>query len=142
MDDQHVSSNQDIRQEQSIKTIMERMPDEVANSFTDLQLIHLKTAIGSRQWGKHPIDCRGTLTFPFFRWHLYYVLLLGRNRRRLSQRERAISSFFSAFLLSMFLLFCMLLGLLVLYLIKSAAGIDIFPNFSFGIWDYFKDWIQ
>ena len=26
------------------------------------------------------------------------------------------------------------LAILTLYLIKSALGLDIFPNFSFGIW--------
>lgn len=30
-----------------------------------------------------------------------------------------------------------LLGLLVLYLLKSAAGIDLFPGFSLGIWGWF-----
>jgi hypothetical protein len=27
---------------------------------------------------------------------------------------------------------------LVLYLIKSALGIDIFKDYSFGIWDWFR----
>ena len=31
-----------------------------------------------------------------------------------------------------------LFGILVLYLIKSALGIDIFKGFSFGVWDWFK----
>jgi|TARA_R110000851_G_scaffold90253_4_gene197037 hypothetical protein len=35
----------------------------------------------------------------------------------------------------------MLLGLLVLYIIKSALGIDLFPDTSLGIWDQFKQWL-
>ncbi|MCG6508060.1 hypothetical protein K6U15_15045, partial [Vibrio parahaemolyticus] len=37
-----------------------------------------------------------------------------------------------------------LLGLsfLALYLLKSAMGIDIFPNYSLGIWDWFKGLMQ
>jgi hypothetical protein len=31
-----------------------------------------------------------------------------------------------------------LFGLLVLFLVKSAMGIDIFPNFSLGIWGWFQ----
>ena len=31
-----------------------------------------------------------------------------------------------------------LLVTLSLYLIKSAMGIDVFPHFSFGVWDWFK----
>jgi hypothetical protein len=30
-------------------------------------------------------------------------------------------------------------GILVLYLIKSALGIDLIPGFSFGVWGWFQD---
>lgn len=29
-------------------------------------------------------------------------------------------------------------GVLVLYLIKSALGIDLIPSFSFGVWGWFQ----
>jgi hypothetical protein len=32
----------------------------------------------------------------------------------------------------------MLAGLLLLYLVKSALGIDLFDGYSFGIWHWFK----
>ena len=35
-----------------------------------------------------------------------------------------------------FLALCTLLGLLALYIAKSAAGIDLFPGFSLGIWGW------
>ena len=34
--------------------------------------------------------------------------------------------------------FACLFGLLLLYLIKSALGIDLIPGFSLGIWGWFK----
>lgn len=134
-----VSLDRDIRQEPAIQNILSRMPNDVADSFSDIQLIHLKTAIGSRSWGKHPVDIRGTITYPFARWHLYYVVLLGRNRRRLSQREQRVSAFLSALILLIVLFGIASSALLALYLVKSYAGIDIFPNYSFGVWDYFRD---
>ena len=118
--------------------LLARMPANVADSFTDQQLLHLKTAIGSRNWGRHSVDLRGTLTFPFIRWRYYYVFLLGRNRRSLSDRERQLSLLMTACILLGVILVSIAMGLLALYLLKSAAGIDLFPGFSLGIWDWFK----
>lgn len=131
--------SQNIREEPDIKQLLSRMPESVVETLSDEQLIHLKTAIGSRNWGKHTVDIRGTFSFPFTRWRYYYVVLLGRNRRQLSAREKRISALMVTAFIIGFILFSTLLGILVLYLIKSFVGIDIFPNFSFGVWDYFKD---
>ena len=133
------SSRGDIRYEADIQQLLAKMPNNIADSFSNEQLIHLKTAIGSRHWAKHKVDLRGTLSLPLYRWRFYYVILFGRNRRSLSAREKQVSALTTAVCLMMFISFCALLGLLVLYLFKSAAGIDILPNYSFGIWDYFKD---
>ncbi|MBN7828070.1 3-phosphoshikimate 1-carboxyvinyltransferase, partial [Bowmanella dokdonensis] len=86
----------------------------------------------------HAVDIRTTLPVPFTRWRYYLVFLMGKNRRELSEREKAVSALASAALLSAFIVFCVLLGLLVLYLIKSALGINLFDNFSLGIWSEFK----
>lgn len=131
--------DRDIREEVEIKTLLSRMPQAVADSFSDIQLVHLKTAIGSRSWGKHPVDLRGTITYPFARWHLYYVILLGRNRRKLSAREKKISAIVTALIILLILFATISSFLLVIYLLKSYAGIDLFPGFSLGIWDYFRD---
>ena len=42
-------------------------------------------------------------------------------------------------MLLLVLTFCTLVGILVLYLIKSALGIDLIPGFSFGVWDWFNE---
>jgi len=132
-----VSKN--IRSEPDIQKLLSRMPESVGRTFSDEQLIHLKTAIGSRDWGRHKVDLRGTFHFPFTPWRYYYVLLLGRNRRRLSDREKYISALIVTSFIIGFILFSALVGVLMLYLVKSFMGIDILPNFSFGIWDYFKE---
>lgn len=114
------------------------MPQDIAESFTDEQLTHLLTAVGSRSWGKHKVDLRGTFKLPFYRWRYYYVVLAGRNHRELTRKERRISIIITTVVSSLFLMFSAALGLLVLYLVKSALGIDLFPNFSLGIWGWFK----
>lgn len=130
---------QNITNQPAIKKILSRMPDEVAHSFSEQQLTHLLTAVGSRGWGQHTIDYRGTFKLPFYQWRFYYVLLVGKNYRELSRQEKHLSIIFTAILTSVFFIFCASLGLLLLYLIKSALGIDLFPNLSLGIWAWFKE---
>ncbi|KXI27231.1 3-phosphoshikimate 1-carboxyvinyltransferase [Paraglaciecola hydrolytica] len=132
------TQNSKIKDEVAIKNLLSRMPDAVANSFTDTQLMHLKLAIGARQWGKHKVDFRGTFPVPFVRSKIYYVFLMGRNHRDLSRREQLISALTLALFVTLFITVSVLFGILVLYLLKSALGIDIFKGFSFGIWTWFK----
>nr|WP_194362764.1 3-phosphoshikimate 1-carboxyvinyltransferase [Neptunicella marina] len=112
------------------------MPEDISNSFSESQLSSLKAALASRQWGHHNIDIRGTV--PWFKYRYYYVFLAGKNRRQLSDREQRVSNMLKAALMSAFMLFSCLFGLLCLYLIKSALGINLFEHFSLGIWDWFK----
>jgi len=86
----------------------------------------------------HSIDVRPTLKLPFLPWSFYLVFLMGRNRRALSSQEKYMAALLLlAFTISM-ILGLSLLGLLVIYLIKSALGIDLFEGHSLGIWDWFK----
>lgn len=114
------------------------MPKEIVDSFTDAQLNHLHAALGVRSWKKHSVDVRASFAIPFTRVRLYYVFLVGKNRRELSRREARISAFTSALMVTVFLSSCALLGLLTLYLIKSALGINLIDGYSTGIWDWFK----
>lgn len=116
--------------------LMKRLPEDLQESFSQEQIDALKVAFGARKWGKHPVDVRGTINI--WTWRYYFVFLMGRNQRSLSRRERQISLIMKTFFTLIFLLFSTLLGLLVIYLIKSAAGIDLFPGFSLGIWGWFK----
>jgi hypothetical protein len=88
-------------------------------------------------WGTHAVDARWTLKW--WRWQYYFVFLAGRNRRVLTDREQRIQRLVMATTLAVFITFSALVGILVLYLVKSALGIDLIPGFSFGVWDWFKE---
>ena len=126
-----------LREDQTIASLLSRMPESVQHSFTEEQLANLRVALGARSWGKHKIDFRSTISF--FSYRYYYVFVAGRNRRELSRAEKRKGLLIQSILMSTFLVFCSMLGLLVLYLVKSALGIDLFPNFSLGIWSWFKE---
>ncbi|WP_031564262.1 hypothetical protein [Rheinheimera texasensis] len=130
----------DIRKDPAIQKLLERMPSEVQQSFTEAQLSYLRVALGARQWGKHKLDLRGTLGLGS--WRYYYVLVAGRNIRG-SQRSEHLSHktglLVKAVLVSVLLIISIVLGLLLLYLLKSALGIDLFADFSLGIWGWFKE---
>jgi hypothetical protein len=119
-----------------IEGLAHRLPARVLQSFTDEQLTALQLAFGARQWGTHPLDLRGTVGV--FHWRYYFVVLAGRHRRRLSRLEHALSRWAVAATIGAFLFVSALVGLLILYLLKSALGIDLLPNTSLGIWDWFK----
>ena len=125
-----------IKNDPVISRLLEKMPDKVADSFNEEQLSHIRNAIGAREWGKHKLDIRGTIKF--FKWRYYYVVLAGRNRRSLSDAEVRFAALVNAAFFAAFLLVSILLGLIVLYLIKSALGINLIDGWSLGLWGWFK----
>lgn len=125
-----------VSEDPAIVNLLARMPKHVRESFSELQLSHLKNAVGSRKWGSHRVDFR--TTFGFFSYRYYFVFLAGKNIRTISRQHQKLQLLMNAALLSFFIIFCTLLGLLALYLLKSALGINLFENFSLGIWDWFK----
>lgn len=132
------NNSQNIRDNKTIIQLLDKMPTDVANSFNDEQLTHLMTAIGARNWGRHRIDKRGTFKIPFYKWRFYYVILFGKNHRELSRNEQQLSLLTLAIMTTLLISFSTFIGLIILYLIKSALGIDLFPNFSLGLWSWFK----
>lgn len=129
--------SQTLQQDPVIAKLMEKLPASARGTFTDEQLQALKIALGGRTWGSHAVDLRWTLKW--WRWQYYFVFLAGRNRRTLSVREQQMQRYALAIFLSGFLLFSTLVGILVLYLLKSALGIDLIPGFSFGVWGWFQE---
>ena len=123
---------EDYQSDEQVQDILQRMPDEVARSFSLEQLRGLKSAIATRQWGQHPIDVRGSV--PLIRHRYYFALVCGRNRREMTAEEKAVDNLFALIVFAAFLCFCMVSGLVTLYLIKSALGIDLFSDYSFGLW--------
>ncbi len=127
-----------VRQDPVIKRLLGKLPDDIADSYSEQQLQGLRVALGDRTWGKHFIDKRGTFAITFVRWRFYYVFLLGKNRRAYTRREKHASLLMFMGLILLFLCISVLLGLLALYLLKSALGIDLLEGTSLGVWDWFK----
>ena len=53
----------------------------------------------------------------------------GRNKRNLTRPQQNLSLIAKAALATLFLLFSAPVGLVILYLLKSALGINLFPDF-------------
>ena len=126
-----------IQDDPVVKNLLSTMPEDVQQSFNEKQLTYLKTAVASRQWGHHPVDVRGTVKG--FKHRYYYVFLAGKNKRELSREEERMSRIVRAFFLSVFLLISVLTGLITLYVVKSALGINLFEGFSLGLWDWLNN---
>lgn len=123
-----------IKEEPNVQHILERMPKDVADSFTDAQLFHLNTALAGRRWGTHKVDIRGTIGL--LRSRYYFVLLAGRDKRDLSRTESKIGKLVMAALVALFLCVSLVVGLALLYILKSWLGINLFEGFSLGLWDW------
>jgi hypothetical protein len=119
-----------------VQGLKQRLPEELRESFTPQQLEGLRNAFATRSWARHKVDIRGT--FGLWSNQYYFVLVGGRNKRNLTRAQRNLSLAAKAGALTLFLFFCVLVGLVALYLVKSALGINLLPNYSLGLWDWFK----
>ena len=122
----------------ALSRLLGKMDPEIAATFTIEQLNELSSSLRLERWKKHRIDLRPTLVFPFLPWSFYMVFLAGKNRRHLSSSEQVMAA-------GMLLLVLVFMGItvfgfiiIIIYLLKSALGIDIFPGQSLGFWDEFK----
>ena len=127
-----------IRKDPDIMSFLSRLPQETASVLTDTQLSHIKVAIGSGQYRKHKVDIRGTFPVLFFPSRIYFVFLMGRNIRSLSRQEQNIAFTSMLLLTTLFLMFSTILGLVIVYIIKSALGINLLEGYSLGLWDWIK----
>ncbi|AHY42935.1 3-phosphoshikimate 1-carboxyvinyltransferase [Stutzerimonas decontaminans] len=119
-----------------IRGLKQRLPDHLRDSFSEEQLDALRGVFGARSWVKHRVDLRGTVKL--WRDRYYFAIVAGRNKRNLTRPQQNLSLMAKAALATLFLLFSALIGLVILYLLKSALGINLFPDFSLGLWDWFK----
>lgn len=133
---QDAGGNVALEHDPFIVGLKQRLPEHVRNSFSEQQLEGLRSAFATRSWGRHKVDLRGT--FSLWSNQYYFVLVGGRNKRNLSRAQRNLSMAAKAGAITLFLFVSVLLGLVVLYLIKSALGINLLPNHSLGLWDWFK----
>lgn len=125
-----------LEQDPFVRGLKQRLPEHLRESFSSEQLDALRSVFGARSWVRHRVDLRGTVKL----WgnQFYFAILAGRNKRNLTRPQQNLSLLAKAALITLFLLFSGLLGLAILYLLKSALGIDLLPGVSLGLWDWFK----
>lgn len=119
-----------------VSRVMSKFPANIAQTFTHAQQISISKVFNEHFHKKHTIDLRGTIPVPFLPSRIYYVLLLGRDVRALSRQEITIALATLLLMVVLFLTFSLTLGVLLLYILKSALGINIFEDFSVGIWSW------
>ncbi|MCU8199778.1 hypothetical protein M2G83_01705 [Vibrio vulnificus] len=115
---------------------------QTAESLTEQQKRDIEQAVQSMGLvARHSIDVRKSL--PWFGKRYYLALLCGRDRRgQVRAEESKLVNFFTVTFVVIALLTLLGLSALALYLLKSALGIDIFKDYSLGIWDWFKGLIH
>ncbi len=114
------------------ENVIARIPLQARQSLTTEQLAAIIRAVSaSRPEAKHSINIRGTIPFYFKRY--YYAFILGVDRRastkavELERRWRGALTGGAVFFL-VALGPAVLVILLLLYVLKSAVGIDLFPD--------------
>ncbi|TQV77218.1 hypothetical protein FLL45_04530 [Aliikangiella marina] len=122
----------------ALQRLLGQMEPKVVESFSRKQLKSLDSATSDRGWRAHSFDFRPTVVIPFLPWSFYFVFLMGRNQRALSSNEVGAAAGMFVLMLSLFILILFGLLLAILYIIKSALGIDLFPDDSLGLWDALK----
>lgn len=119
-----------------VEFTLSRLPRDVRNGLTHEQISAIRTALGDQlNSSRHAVDLR--LRLPLFFKSYYLVFFMGRDRRRtifnieryrlelLPKRlRRGIYLVASSIVLMSLFLCCLAL----LYLVKSALGIDLFKS--------------
>ncbi|MFU8818913.1 MAG: hypothetical protein ACNA74_04210 [Desulfurivibrio sp.] len=113
----------DVRHDPVIAGILGRVPERVATTFSEEQLLCLKEAMGAHRGHRHPIDVRATVGLGRRRW--YYVFLAGRDRVTSRRQEGRCSRLAVAVFWVFFLLLSLLLGLILLALLQWGLGVDL-----------------
>lgn len=122
------------------ESVIDRIDKDVRTSLTRKQIAAIRNAISlQKPNNKYSIDTRGILPLFFARY--YFVFLMGRDRRNVTQRsekERREKTSLTGGLL--FIIFAVLpLFLIVfslIYFFKSSIGINFFPEKH--LWDFFN----
>ncbi len=125
-----------------LERFFSRISREMAESFSDEQLLAVKQAFADQVGRDHAIDLRLSLPLLFRRY--YMVFIAGPERRDQSRRRRDRSNNRIAKRTNVvFMIFMLIFGFFsiigMLYLLKSALGIDLWPNSSLGIWSAVRE---
>ena len=118
--------------------IIRRIDPKIRDTLTTTQVTAIIAAIRNPEKIR-PIDIRGIIPLYFARY--FYVLLIGRDKRAVMEREehmrRKKASWLGGILFALLVSLPFLLLLFVfLYLLKYFAGVDIVPDFH--LWEIFE----
>ncbi|WP_122036537.1 hypothetical protein [Aliivibrio sp. EL58] len=127
----------DKKQQKLLAHFYSSLDENVIDSLSEEQKKSIERAIIATGLGSNNrVDIRKSISI--FNKRYFFVLLLGRDYRQQLRKESPFALFMLTLLIAMGVLGILGLAVFALYLIKSAMGIDIFHNFSFGVWDWFK----
>ena len=115
------------RKEMLSDLVLHEVPSEVRGTMTEDQIKAVRIATEKR----HAVDVR--FTVPLLFTTLYFVLLVGKDTRTEtteSNRERRTSAGFhlSTTAIAVGTAVAVITTAVVLYIIKSRSGIDLFPD--------------
>ena len=118
--------------------IIRRIDPKIRDTLTTTQVTAIIAAIRNPEKIR-PIDLRGIIPLYFARY--FFVLLIGRDKRAVMEREEHIrrkkASWLGGILFALLVSLPFLLLLFVfLYLLKYFAGVDIVPDFH--LWEIFE----
>lgn len=121
---------QRVYEEPELSEVLDRVPLEVRQSLTFEQRSAISKALLETR-RKHAVDIR--FVIPLIFTQLYFVLFIGKDRRRAVQdkmieRRFRAGQFGMAAILAFGALAIALFFLIGGYVAKSRAGIDLFPN--------------
>jgi hypothetical protein len=129
-----------LRDDPLVRSLLARLPAQSRDSFDDDQLRALKVALSGQPLGDHAVDLRWT--WEFWRRHYYFMFLSGSTESTASQRGDALSNFTRYLAITGLFATLLVFFVVALYLLKSALGIDLLPDYSFGVWDWLKEMLS
>lgn len=117
-------------------SVINSIPEDVRGTFSSRQLAELQQALSKvHNRSRHLVDVR--VQIPLYWTRYYMVFLLGRDMRshvqeilinRRQRDSRAAQIGFISLAVWLLLAGIVVTAFIVLYLIKSAVGINIFPD--------------
>ncbi len=113
----------EIQHDPMIAGVLDRLPEKMAASFSEEQLLSLKAAMGAQRGHRHPFDVRGSFGVGRLRW--YYVFLAGRDRRAARRSEGRCNRVALLLFWFIFLFAGLILGVGVLAVLKWSLGVDL-----------------
>ena len=123
-----------VHRSKLIRKVLAKIPPEVADTFSEEQLIALNRVLGGRSWARHKINLYKS--FSILGKNIYLSFQYGIIENRQSEIQK---HYFAPLFLVLFIAILVIIFLLCLYLIRSYLGINLFDNYSLGLWKYFKE---